>query len=89
MTNQILFSQLEADVHPFEWVSALLSEYKNLRQDSGIAPSDPDAESTMIREVESLIHLASKMTNQPDQEYSSGDVLLDDIHANAPSPYDP
>lgn len=59
MTN-ILYSALECDVHPYEWVAALLSEYKALREQSGIETDDPDAESKMIFEVGSLIEEAKK-----------------------------
>lgn len=93
MSNQILFSQLEADVHPFEWVSALLSEYKSLRKQSGVDHEDPDAESIMLSRVKALVdsaqNLWTEMSLQPEPEYSSGDQLLDELHANAPTPYDP
>lgn len=56
--DSILFSKLEADVHPYEWVSALLSEYKTLRKQSGIKTDDPDAESMMIYEVQTLVKKA-------------------------------
>lgn len=56
--EDILFSKLEADVHPYEWVSALLSDYKTLREQIGIETDDPDAESIMIYKVASLVKKA-------------------------------
>lgn len=56
--DSILFTKLQYDVHPYEWVSALLSEYKTLREQSGVKSDDPDAESTMIYEVQTLVNKA-------------------------------
>lgn len=50
----LLFSQLDADVHPWEWISALLVDYKTLREKAeaaGIVTDDPDGEGTMLVHV--------------------------------------
>jgi len=56
--DNLLFTDLEYDVHPYEWVSALLAEYKTLREQSGIESSDPSAESQMLYEVHLLVSKA-------------------------------
>lgn len=50
----LLFSPLEADVHPWEWISALLADYKTLREKAaaaGIVSDDPAAENEMLGHV--------------------------------------
>lgn len=69
MDNNPLFSSNEFDVHPYEWVEALLSEYKTLREKSGITTNDPDSESLMIIKVKTLIEQAHeiRMNNERKQ----------------------
>lgn len=63
--KHLVFSPLEYDVHPFEWVGALLAEYKTLRENAVSAgveiTDDPDAECKMIAEVERFCKEASAM----------------------------
>lgn len=52
--GHLLFSLLDADVHPWEWISALLADYKTLRKKAeaeGIATDDPSAENEMLAHV--------------------------------------
>jgi len=60
--DEILFSKLEADVNPYEWVSALLADYKTLREKAIAAgvevTDDPDAESQCLSEVRRLCEAA-------------------------------
>lgn len=60
--EEILFSKLEYDVHPYEWVSALLADYKTLREKAVAAgvevTDDPDAEAQCLGEVERLCKAA-------------------------------
>lgn len=60
--EEILFSNIEYDVHPYEWISALLADYKTLREKAIAAgleiTDDPDAESQCLGEVERLCKAA-------------------------------
>lgn len=58
----ILHSPLEFDVHPFEWVSALLADYKTLRAQAtvaGIPNDDPASESEMLTQISQFISKAT------------------------------
>ena len=68
MDNEIkdlVFSPIEFDVHPFEWVGALLADYKTLREKAVAAgveiTDDPGAESQMLHEVGRFCEKASSL----------------------------
>ena len=60
--EEILFSNLEYDVHPYEWVAALLADYKTLREKAIAAgvevTDDPEAEMQCLIEVRRLCDAA-------------------------------
>lgn len=63
--KNLVFSPLEYDVHPFEWVAALVAEYKTLREKAIAAgvemTDDPGAEYQMLREVSRFCEKASTL----------------------------
>lgn len=66
-TPDLLHSPLELDVHPFEWISALLADYKTLREKAtaaGIPNDDPDSESEMLSHVSRFVSSAISITYQ-------------------------
>ena len=61
--RNIILSPLDADAHPWQWVAALLSEYNELRQKSGVPPVDFDADATMTGKVGALLTACEKYMN--------------------------
>jgi hypothetical protein len=65
--GHLLFSPLEADVHPWEWISALLADYKTLRDKAaaaGIVSDDPAAENEMLAHVGRFCEGAAALNQQ-------------------------
>jgi len=62
--ESLIYSPLEADVHPWEWIHAMLIEYRNLRDKAtaaGIENDDPDSEFEMLHNVEIFCKKAQKL----------------------------
>lgn len=82
---KLIFSPLEADVHPWQWIGALLADYKTLREKAaaaGIVNDDPEAESEMLAHVERFCNGAETLT------YSSDVIYCRNCGAENPGVYE-
>lgn len=65
----VVLSSLDADVHPWEWVSALLADYKTLAEKAaavGIMTDDPESESQMLGHVGRFCASAAALSRRRD-----------------------
>lgn len=54
-----MVAKLEYDVTPLEWISALLADYKTLREMSEIESIDPEAEALCLSNVRHFLNKAA------------------------------
>lgn len=72
--GHLLFSPLDGDVHPWEWISALLADYKTLRETAaaaGITSDNDEFENLVIQDVQEFCEHAQAITAKTQQNLTA------------------